>query len=282
MVNRCGPSFDFRLEEETGAGVPELARAYMAAREIFGMRGLWEEIEALDNRVEVGTQTKMLLDGRKLVERATRWLLRNRQDPFDIAATVSYFSGGAAELAERIPELMLDGDREAMEEEIEQLAEANVPPELAKRAAILGPMFSALDIVDVAAATDQSLEVTAEVYFTLGDRLKLHWLRDHIEALPRDNRWRTLARSALRDDVYSQQAALTAEILLSVREELPALERINAWVECKPGPVERALQVLTDINSSGTFDLSTLSVALREIRNLLSSSGGSPVELSVR
>jgi glutamate dehydrogenase len=126
------------------------------------------------------------------------------------------------------------------------------------------------------------LEVTAEVYFTLGDRLKLHWLRDHIEALPRDNRWRTLARSALRDDIYSQQAALTAEILLSVREELPALERINAWVEDKPGSVERALQVLTDINSSGTFDLSTLSVALREIRNLLSSSGGSPVEMSVR
>jgi glutamate dehydrogenase len=282
MVNRCGPSFDFRLEEETGAGVPELARAYMAAREIFGMRALWEEIEALDNRVEVGTQTKMLLDGRKLVERATRWLLRNRQGPLDIAATVSYFSGGAAELAERIPELMLDGDREALEEEIEQLAEANVPPDLAERAALLSPMFSALDIVDVAAATEQSLEVTAEVYFTLGDRLKLHWLRDHIEALPRDNRWRTLARSALRDDIYSQQAALTAEILLSVREELPALERINAWVEDKPGSVERALQVLTDINSSGTFDLSTLSVALREIRNLLSSSGGSPVEMSVR
>jgi glutamate dehydrogenase len=140
-------------------------------------------------------------------------------------------------------------------------------------------MFSALDIVDVAAATDQPLEAAAAVYFTLGDRLKLHWLRDHIEALPRDNRWRTLARSALRDDIYSQQAALTAEILRSVHEELPALERINAWVDDKPGPVERALQVLADINSSGTFDLSTLSVALREIRNLTSSSGASPAEM---
>jgi hypothetical protein len=29
------------------------------------------------------------------------------------------------------------------------------------------------------------------------------------------------------------------------------------------------VQVLADINSSGTFDLSTLSVALREIRNLI-------------
>jgi glutamate dehydrogenase len=43
--------------------------------------------------------------------------------------------------------------------------------------------------------------------------------------------------------------------------------------------VERALQVLSDINSSGTFDLSTLSVALREIRNLTTSSGASLAEI---
>jgi glutamate dehydrogenase len=166
-----------------------------------------------------------------------------------------------------------------MERATEQMVEANVPPELAKRGAILGAMFSAVDIVDVAGATGQPLEAVAAVYFTLGDRLKLHWLRDHIEALPRDNRWRTLARSALRDDVYSQQAALTAEILRAVPEEIPALERINAWVDTNPGPVERALQVLSDINSSGTFDLSTLSVALREIRNFTTSSGASPAEV---
>jgi glutamate dehydrogenase len=279
MINRCGPSFTFRLGEETGAAGPEIARAYTAAREIFDMRTLWTEIEALDHQVDTGIQTKMFLEARKLVERATRWLVRNRRAPLDIVATISYFSEGAAELTERIPELMLDGDREAMERATEQMVEANVPPELVKRATILGAMFSALDIVDVAGATGQPLEAVAPIYFTLGDRLKLHWLRDHIEALPRDNRWRTLARSALRDDVYSQQAALTAEILRTVPEELPALERINAWVETNPGPVERALQVLSDINSSGTFDLSTLSVALREIRNLTTSSGASPAEV---
>jgi glutamate dehydrogenase len=279
MVNRCGPSFAFRLGEETGAAGPEIARAYTAAREIFDVRTLWAEIEALDNQVQAGTQTRIFLEGRKLVERATRWLLRNRRSPLDIVATISRFSEGAAELTELIPELMLDGDREATERATEQMVEAKIPPELAKRAAILGAMFSVLDIVDVAGATGQPLEAVAAVYFTLGDRLKFHWLRQQIEALPRDNRWRTLARSALRDDVYSQQAALTAEILRSVPEDLPALERINAWVENNPGPVERALQVLSDINSSGTFDLSTLSVALREIRNLTTSSGASPAEV---
>ena len=139
-------------------------------------------------------------------------------------------------------------------------------------------MFYALDIVDVASETGQSLETAAEVYFTLGDRLKLHWLRSHVEALPRDDRWRALARAALRDDLYGQQASLTAEVLRSVPEELSAAERIDAWVDANRVLVERALQVLADIGSSGVFDLSTLSVSLREIRNLITSSGTSPAE----
>ncbi len=278
LVNRGGPSFAFRLGEETGATPPDITRAYTAAREIFDMRSLWMEIEALDNRVEAETQMKMFLDARKLLERATRWLLRNRRPPLDISATISHFSEGAAELAGRIQQFMLDDDREALERATEQLVEAKVSPELARRAASLGAMFSALDIVDVAFQTGQSLETTAEVYFTLGDRLKLHWLRSYVEDLPRDDRWRALARAALRDDLYNQQASLTAEVLHGVPEELSAAEMIDAWVDANRVLVERALQVLADINSSGVFDLSTLSVSLREIRNLITSST-SPAEL---
>jgi glutamate dehydrogenase len=279
MVDRCGITFAFRLGEETGAAAAEIARAYTAAREIFGMLDLWAQIEDLDNRVEAQIQTRMLLDGRKLVERATRWLLRNRRPPLDVAATVSYFSERAAELSEKIPQFLLDGDRENLERATRDLVEANVPPELAERVAILSTMFSALDIVDVADATDQPLETAAEVYFTLGDRLKLHWLRGHVEALPRDNRWRALARAALRDDLYGQQAELTAEILRSTPEDLSATQRIEAWVDTNRGSVERTLQVLTDINASGAFGLATLSVALREIRNLITSSGAAPAEM---
>ena len=125
----------------------------------------------------------MLLDWRRLVERATRWFLRNRRPPLDISATVAYFSEGVSELTRRLPEFMLDGDREGLERATEQLVEANVPPELARRVALLNAMFSELDIVDIATGTDEPLDEVAAVYFTLGDRLKLHWLRGHVEAL---------------------------------------------------------------------------------------------------
>jgi glutamate dehydrogenase len=278
LVNRGGPSFAFRLGEETGAAPADIARAYTAACEVFDMRSLWDEIESLDNVVEAQTQTRMLLEWRRLVERATRWFLRNRRPPLDISATVSYFSEGVSELTRRLTEFMLDSDREGLERATEQLVEANVPPELARRVAVLNAMFSELDIVDIATATDEPLDEVAAVYFTLGDRLKLHWLRGHVEALPRDNRWQALARAALRDDLYSQQAELTAEILRSTPSELSAQERIEAWADANRAQVDRTLQVLTDINASGAFGLATLSVALREIRNLITS-GAPPAEV---
>ena len=279
LVNKGGPSFAFRLGEETGAAPADIARAYTTACEVFDMRSLWAEIEALDNRVDAQTQTRMLLDWRRLVERATRWFLRSRRPPLDISATVSYFSEGTSELTRRLSEFLLDGDREAMDRATEQLVEANVPPEVARRVAILGAMFSELDIVDIATATDEALEEVAGAYFTLGDRLRLHWLRGHVEALPRENRWQALARAALRDDLYGQQAELTAEILRNTAPELPAHERIDAWVDANRAQVERALQMLTDISASGNFGLATLSVALREIRNLITSSGVPPTEV---
>src|SRR5437763_16456915 len=56
LVNRMGPTFVPRAQEDTGAGPAQVARAYSAAREIFAMRALWEHIEALDNKVPAGLQ----------------------------------------------------------------------------------------------------------------------------------------------------------------------------------------------------------------------------------
>ena len=53
-----------------------LARGYAVAREVFDMRSFWAAVEALDNQVDAETQLEMLIEGRRLVERATRWLVR--------------------------------------------------------------------------------------------------------------------------------------------------------------------------------------------------------------
>ncbi|MGH3022091.1 MAG: NAD-glutamate dehydrogenase [Gaiellaceae bacterium] len=272
LVNRAGITFPFRLAEETGASAADIARAYSVARDVFDLRGLWTAIEALDDEIEAGVQLAMLFEGRKLVERATRWLLRSRPRPLDIAAEAEGFRPGAELLAETLPGLLHGTDAEALEETSREYARAGVPPELARRVATLGSLFSALDIVEVAAASGTGLTEVAGVYHGLGARLELNWLRDQITALPRDNRWQTLARAALRDELYTVHSALTREALEASPPRTDPEACVEAWFERKRPGVERALQVLVDIRMGGLSSLETLSVAVREVRNLIQSS----------
>jgi glutamate dehydrogenase len=268
MLHGGGTTFAFRLHEETGARASEIARAYAAARDIFEMRPQWDEIEALDNRVEAAVQIEMLLEGRRLIERGSRWLLRNRGRPLDIGATVQFFAPGAAVLYDALPRLLGASDVEPLTVRADELEQAGVPPSLALRVASLGTMFATFDVVEVAEEAGLEVERVAAVHFRLGERLELHWLRDRIVALPRDDRWRALARAALRDDLYGLHRALTAAVLHDALPDGTVKERVDAWVAENPAS-ERCLQTLAEIRVGRVFDTTTLPVAVREVRNLL-------------
>jgi glutamate dehydrogenase len=268
LVNRAGTTFVFRLSEETGATGPDIARAFMVSREVFDLRGLWHEIEALDGRVAAQTQLAMLLKARILVERATRWLLRNRPRPLDIAAASSQFGPGTAALAAAAGDVLGAADRDVARRAAEELVNAGVPPTLAGRVGYLESLVPALDLVDVAAATGLPFDEITGVYFAIDDRLELHSLRARIAALPRAERWEALARRALWEDLQSEHRALTSDVLRESGDGLGAA-RLGKWIEHNAAAVERCLQVLADVKAGGASDLATLSVAVREIRNLI-------------
>ena len=272
LVNRAGTTFAFRLGDETGAGTADVARAYAAVRDVFGLPGLWGEIEALDGAVPATVQVSMTLAVRILLERAARWVLRNRPRPLDVEAIVARFQPGASGLAEVVPELLGAGEAEAARAKAERLVEAGVPPELARRLAHLEALVPALDLVELTERSGLGLVDVATVYYELGARLELHWLRDRIVALPRGTRWEAMARAALRDDVYAEQAALAAAVVGTCTEHDPR-ERVDAWLERHAAAAERCLRVLADIRSGGGLDLARLSVGVRELRNLIASSG---------
>jgi glutamate dehydrogenase len=268
MLHGAGSTFVFRLNAETGAPASEIARAYAIAREVFQMRPQWTEIESLDNTVPAEMQMAMLLEGRRLVERGARWLLRNRPRPLAIAPAVERFAPGAEALYDSIPSLLGQGDDEPPLRRAAELEDAGVPARLANRVSCLGLMFSTLDIVDVAEESGLDVEQVAAVHFRVGSQLQLHWLLGHILALPREDRWQALARAALRDDLHSLHRTITAEVLRDGPSVGGPDERVAEWIAASPA-AERCLQTLADIRAGRVYDLTTLPVAVREVRNLL-------------
>jgi glutamate dehydrogenase len=271
MVDRSGITFIFRINEETGASVPDITRAWLVARNVFGMSDFWAQVEALDGQVETSVQIAMALEGRKLTERAARWLLYNRRPPFDVTSTIEFFASGTAAVTAGTPKLLAGREVTGFEERRDALTAKGVPAALADRVSAMVPAYSAFDIVSVAAAADRSVEETAEVYFDLADRLQISRLRDRITALPRDDRWSTMARGALRDDLYAAHAALAKDVLKVTGPGSPE-KRLMAWAKRNESAVIRAGQTLTEIWESDTFTVSMLSVAVRAIRTLVSAS----------
>ncbi len=267
MVDRSGTTFAFRLNEETGASVPEITGAWLVSRDVFDMPGFWAQVEALDGAVDTGVQILAMLEGRKLTERAARWLLNFRRPPFDVQATIDFFAAGVLTVAAGLPKMLAGRDLAGFGERRDVYVSRGVPAELAERIAAMVPAYSAFDIVDIAHGTKRSVEETAEVYFDLADRLQIARLRDMITALPRDDRWNTMARGAIRDDLYNAHAALARDVL-TVTEAGSPEQRLAAWVQRNEPAVRRANQTLTEIWESNAFTVATLSVAVRAIRTL--------------
>ncbi|HTU95052.1 MAG TPA: NAD-glutamate dehydrogenase [Solirubrobacteraceae bacterium] len=273
LVDRAGMTFAFRLAEETGAGAPQLARAYAVARDVFEMRDFWEAVEELDNQIEAGTQLSMLIEGRRLVERAARWVVRaGPRAGIDVSAMTDRFAPAAKVLAAALPDVLRGQDRDQFAERRADLEEGGVPAGLAHRVASMQSLLSVFDIVVDAGLTASEQPLVTDVYFAISARLGLDWLRDRVLELPRTDRWQSLARAALRDDLYRLHRSLTREILLSAAE-FDAAEPVEDWLERNAAAVARADAVLDDVRASREYDTTTLPVVLRELRSLVADAG---------
>ncbi|GAA2745348.1 NAD-glutamate dehydrogenase [Kitasatospora cinereorecta] len=270
-INRGGCTFAFRLREETGATYEEIARSHAAARAIFGLEQIWDEVEALDNQAPARVQTKMRLHSRRLVERATRWLLNNRRQPLDIAGTIEFFRDRVEQVWGSLPKPLRGEDAAWFDSVYEELAGAGVPEGLATRVAGLSSAFPTLDIVGVADRSDADVMEVAELYYDLADRLQITHLLDRIIELPRTDRWSSMARAAIREDLFAAHAALTADVLAAGPAGSSPEERYMAWADLNGTLLSRAKTTLDDIRGSDNYELSSLSVAMRVIRTLLRS-----------
>ncbi|MFI1482569.1 NAD-glutamate dehydrogenase [Streptomyces sp. NPDC020747] len=268
-VNTGGTSFLHRLREETGASLEEIVRAQTAARAIFNSSEVWDAVEALDNTVDAGVQTRIRLHSRRLVERGTRWLLNNRPQPLQLAETIDFFREGVTRVWAELPKLLRGADLEWYQQIYDELSEGGVPDELAQRVAGFSSAFPSLDIVAVGDRMGKDPMDVAEVYYDLADRLRITQLMDRIIELPRADRWQSMARASIREDLYAAHAALTADVLAVGNGGSTPEQRYKAWEEKNVAILARARTTLEEIQGSEAFDLANLSVAMRTMRTML-------------
>jgi glutamate dehydrogenase len=272
VVNRGGTSFVYRAVEETGASAADVIRAYVVVREVFGIGELWSAVEALDNQVPTAVQTTVYLESRRLLDRAVRWLVTNRRSPLDVTGEIARLRNGVSRLMPELDKLFVGSERRELREHVAEMTAAGLPADVAAPATRLMYSFGLLDVVETARVTGREVDEVASVYFVLSERFRVDALLSKISMLPREDRWQTLARMALRYDLYAALAALTVEVLGSTPPSTAPEERVAQWEQKNATSVGRARNAMGEFDESRA-DLAALSVLLRQIRTLVRTSG---------
>jgi glutamate dehydrogenase len=203
----------------------------------------------------------MIIHWRQLIGGATTWFLRSRRlsEPMDNA--VQRLAPAVDALRNRLAPQMADHPR------VLSWTNAGVPAQLAQEVGAAERLFSALDISEIAETAQAPLAITAEVHFGVGERLGLENLRQQIELLAADTHWQVLAKVALGDDLADLHRSIASDAVRGAGAS--ADEKLSGWQARNPMAFARARRLVAELADTAAPDLAMLSVALRELRNLV-------------
>jgi glutamate dehydrogenase len=272
LVNRVGASFVTQVMENTNATPDDIARAYLITRDAFGLRETWEAIEALDNKVAAQEQIRMLQQVNRLIDRGTKWFLRNGERPLDIGKAVESFSTGLRKLGEKLEEVLPANVLEVHLNQAQTFIDNGVPAELAKSVAGKVVLVSGCDIVGIAHNREMDVVDVSKIYFEVGARFDLGWMRAMGEQLGLKNHWQKLAVGSLIEDLYTYQSTLTHKALDACIEGVDALKGLEKWIADNQVVVGQTDQMLAEMKSTPGIDFAMLTVAAKQLRDMIAQS----------
>jgi glutamate dehydrogenase len=216
---------------------------------------------------------QIVLETRRLLDRASRWFLTNRPQPLAVAAETARFAAMVRELRTELPELLRGRELVAVQKRSAELRSLGVPEDCAQRSAALMYGYGLLDVVELTELSERDREPrepreVAALYYGLSEHLGIDVALTSVSALERGDRWHALARLALRDDLYGSLRAITLDGLREAAPGTPVDAAIAQWEKANASRLVRARAALHEVGTAGQLDLATLSVISRQLRGL--------------
>lgn len=269
IVDHLGPGIGFRVREETGTDMANIARAYLVASNIFATDQLRTEVEQLDNQVAASIQTEMLSAIARFLERVLTALLHMNRQRLDMEVISARFRGGACNLWGSLPKPLAAHDKELFDRRLRHFTKAGVPRDLARRISGLEPMAAGLDIVDVASATGVDTATAAWVYSALNHTLQLDWVSDRVNELALQTHWHLLARTKLQTALMQHRRDLTAQILSGRARDRTPRGVLEKWTRSHHEALSRHEDLIAEFKAGSVFDFAIVSLIVAGVGELL-------------
>lgn len=268
IVNEMSFSFIFRMQDETGATVSSIVKAYMIVRTVFDVSRIFKQIEDIEPIITAEKEAEFKLAFVRLLRRATRWFVRNRRSRLNIDKSVKAFMPCVLELKKSIPDILTTDYRADYEKLVQENIDLGISRDLSHELTLTRPLFSAMDIIHLSLQFDIPVKNVAQLYFGISDRLELGWIRNQIIIHTTENNWESLSREALRDDLDLQQRQLTEAVIRMDGKRKEFIAVLDEWSESQARLIERWHHILSELRSSPTLNYTMFFAAIRELLDL--------------
>ena len=178
------------------------------------------------------------------------------------------FAGDIATYHKEFTKFISPAIRKSYDRKIAELKEKNVPENVAASIAAIEAMSSACSVISAAQAAGMSVAAVGRVYYAIGAKLELGYLRRKANDYASDSHWDKIASDNLMTDLYDEQRRLTMAVLTHCSNEEECMHLVETWASDNRQRIERYLRLIAEIRAAEAKDLSMLFIALRQVRAL--------------
>ena len=272
VVNYTGIYFTNQISQETGYGISTVVKAILITVESFKLKDIWKEISDIPYPVNHEVQAEMFSSVNKLMERSVLWLLKNNVNG-DLETIVKRFEEISSNLLSILPEVMAQDSKNAYDLRIKDLEfKAVTNKSLIKKIASMDPVASAFDISEIAISTKYELKTIAKIYFEVGTKFSLKWLRGQLTNITPDNYWDRACVKTITEDLYSFQMKISHNIVNSICDKKNSckINSVSQWIESAGFSMHRYEALITEIRLGAIEDISVFVVILNRLKFIAS------------
>ena len=263
VVDLLGMTFIHRAIRDTGATTLEVVRAALMALEVLDVAGFEAKLAtavangSIPGKAELDALEQLV----GAVEGVVRLLLLNDLSGADITAFVRAYRTPLALVRAQLAELLPPPERRRHASSAKRHRKEGLSEELAHEVATLTYLPSSLAVVEVAGATEAPLESVGRLFFAIGERLRLGWLRDALRTLPAEDTWSKIAVNGLVMDLRQVQRDFTERFVRARRNE-PRLS-LEDFLAQTPNVIKRYDAALARILEEEALSLASVGVVVR-------------------
>lgn len=271
VVNQAGITAVNRAAGDTGASVALVVKAYAAAIEVFDHRSVTRRLDVAAARLPSDPVAEIRHEGRRLLDRAARWLIERHPSGFATTEIVAALAQRINSLSANEPDRLWGMERQRLEAKVTSLKQRGATTDLALLGASYLDSYVLLDIIEIADDLEARAEDVADLYHYVSDQFGVDYLLTRVSLLPRRTYWDRLARTALREELYAVLSKLTRTVASgwvgtpSCRDVRDVFEE---WQADTTHLAVRARRTVATVSVDDRPELNALTVVVRALRAL--------------